>query len=441
MCGIIGYINPTKKYVARASDLIADMLAMDTIRGEDSTGIFKVIDKKVHWIKDVVPGYQFVRNKEVHKFLQGIGNASFVVGHNRWATRGTVSIDNAHPFEYENVCLVHNGTVMRSDKLDNSKKKHDVDSAMITKSMSVQGIQATTNAMWGAYSLVWYDNKTDTLHFLRNKDRPMWFLTTKQGIIIFCSEPHLGQWAAVRRGFDVIKVESTAEDVLYSFDSKVDFDVPAEQPMKPEIPVYSPPAVYKNPAWTETADELLINRLKILAKTFREKDVFRFSLNDFDEEQKQGRFVRIFGESPWNNDVTCTGNYSGPVESLYEVKTLLTGVVTSIGVSKKLRKVVLGLKDITITGEPDPFFGYVIPKDLKPKEKPKVHLSVVSSKSCALCSHVFTRANGDDPYLITDIDGIAKIVCVSCRIDRPNQGNDQQVGNDSYTEKEVHSWH
>lgn len=424
MCGIVGIINPTKRYAMKLTDLITDMLAMDTIRGEDSTGLFKVVDKKVEWIKDIVPGYEFVKDVEVHKFLTGIGNASFVVGHNRWATRGTVSLANAHPFEYEHICLVHNGTVVKNDKLDASKKKHDVDSAVITKSIATQGIQATTNALWGAYALVWYDATKETLCFLRNKDRPMWFLHTKQGIILFCSEPHLGQWAAVRRGFDVINVESTKEDTLYTFDSKQDFDVPIEEPMKAEVQHFLPPIRHESVDWGFN-----VEKLKNLLKMFRVGDTFKFSLNDFDEYQKQGNFIRVFGESPHNNLISCVGNYSGQIEPLYSTKTLLKGTIASLGISKKLKKVVLSLKDISITEEPDPFFVQVVPV-----EPAKPRLSIVSSKSCALCSHVFTRINCDDPYLITDVEGIQKIVCVSCKMDRPNP-------NDDLTDKEVRSWH
>ena len=437
MCGIVGIINTTQKYAPNVSTLIPDLIAMGTIRGEDSTGLMKVVGNKLSWIKSTDPGWIFIKGKKVNEFLTGIGAATFIVGHNRWATRGTISNDNAHPFEYEHICLVHNGTVTKNDRLAKDHKHGDVDSALIAKSLATQGVQLTTNSLWGAYSLVWFDSKENTLNFLRNKDRPMWFLHTEQGVIIFCSEPHMGQWAATRRGFTVTKAESSKEDTLYSFHNNETCAVPTEALMVAQwVPYVAPPP--SNKSYNETMSDDLKTRLRMLAKTYKNGEVFKFSIVDFDNEPHQGKFVRVFGEEPHKLDVNCTGNYSGPIENLYSTKCLLMGIITSIGVSKKLKKVVLGLKSISITGEPDPFFDSVmgVGQEPNPKREAKViplHPSgrILSGKACALCGHEFTRHDCDDPYL-TDVDGEKKVICVSCFMDRPLSEKEQQESNLSH---------
>ena len=423
MCGIVGFINTTNGYIQGVNGVIPDMLAVGTIRGSDSTGLMKVMGNKVSWMKDAVPGWEFVQQVKVDQFIAGMGSASFVVGHNRWGTRGEASAKNAHPFEHKHICLVHNGTVARVDDLD--KKGADVDSEMIAMSLASQGVQETTNHLWGAYSLVWYDSDKHTLNFLRNKDRPMWFLTTQQKATFFCSEPQMGQWCAERRGFKVLTAESSEVDKLYSFTDGN--GVPEVVEMAPIRKVWVPKTYPQAPdLFTEEERKAL----KLIARRYKVGDEFRFSLNDFDAEQKQGRFVRVFGESPWNNEVTCVGNYSGIVEELYTVKTLLSGEITSVAVSKKLKKVVLGLKKITITGASDPFF---VPGVSNPQHANPPKSNILSGHSCGLCSHVFTRNDGDIPYLIRD-GNVKQLVCITCYMDRPGVNGD-------FTEQERLSWH
>ena len=429
MCGIVGVINPTKGYIQGIGGLIPDMLSVGTIRGQDSTGIMKVVDNKVSWLKNSIPGWRFVQEKDFEAFLTSAGHAQFIMGHNRWATQGEVSSENAHPFEHGHICLAHNGTIFQTSEIYD--KSLNVDSHMITKHIAEKGIESTKNHLWGAFSLVWYDSIANTLNFLRNRERPMWFLHTKQKAIIFCSEPQMGVWCAERRGFVIERVVELPIDTLYSYSGETQRDTPTIVPME-RVWKRSPPSNNNNVFSLEER-----NLLKTLAHTYKTGETFLFSLNDFNDEGTKGKFVQIFGECPTNPLVTCVGNYSGPVEQLYSTKTLLAGTITSVALSKKLKKVVLGLKTITITGEPDPFFALeetIIEKGKvshkKAEEKPPI---VLSSKSCTLCSHVFTRQNCDDPYLVSD-KGVKRIVCVSCYMDRP--GN-----NPDHIEEEIHLRH
>ena len=104
------------------------------------------------------------------------------------------------------------------------------------------------------------------------------------------------------------------------------------------------------------------------------------------------------------------------------MKTLMSGTIASVAISKRLEKVVLGLKNITITGEPDPFFGggTIIEEGMV---SPVKNLPVVlSSRCCSLCFHIFTRQNCDDPYLVSH-NGGKQILCVSCYMDSVNKNS------------------
>lgn len=53
------------------------------------------------------------------------------------------------------------------------------DSEAIIIAISKFGIEETVKHLQGAWALVWVDTKENTLNFLRNKERPMWYSYTK----------------------------------------------------------------------------------------------------------------------------------------------------------------------------------------------------------------------------------------------------------------------
>src|SRR3990167_1087761 len=100
MCGIVAIISKGNKLPTFADDVFTDMLRMDSIRGEDSTGAFGITSKGVvDMIKGDIDGYRFVTSESYKKFKKRIyNNYQIVVGHNRKASKGAISPHNAHPF-------------------------------------------------------------------------------------------------------------------------------------------------------------------------------------------------------------------------------------------------------------------------------------------------------------------------------------------------------
>jgi glucosamine--fructose-6-phosphate aminotransferase (isomerizing) len=100
LCGIIGYIG-----FRNAKEVCVDCLKRLEYRGYDSVGI-SIIDKQQQVYKEVGEIKQF------EKTLPQI-NGNIGIGHNRWATHGAVTKENAHPHLSTNkkIAVVHNGII------------------------------------------------------------------------------------------------------------------------------------------------------------------------------------------------------------------------------------------------------------------------------------------------------------------------------------------
>ncbi|MFW3388445.1 UNVERIFIED_CONTAM: hypothetical protein RF648_20880, partial [Kocuria sp. CPCC 205274] len=115
------------------------MLYMDVVRGEHSTGVFAGfrLDKDnfaVQIEKAAIASDEYLRSaywkrvKEMRKPHATIQNSwsvtqpKFLVGHNRYATAGAINDRNAHPFNHEHITLVHNGTLDDQSLLPDHQK-------------------------------------------------------------------------------------------------------------------------------------------------------------------------------------------------------------------------------------------------------------------------------------------------------------------------------
>ncbi len=192
------------------------MLCLDTIRGEDSTGIMSVYkDKSFNFAKGVGTPWDLMKSGNMSKVFSGYAGA--FIGHNRAATKGKVEEKNAHPFIFEKFMGVHNGTLNSQYNLDDYKD-FEVDSENIYHHMNNNGIDETLNKLIGAFSLAFYDKEEHKVHLVRNDKRPMTYAFSDDAkTVFFASEGWMISIACARFGIKIREIKETEIGKLYSF--------------------------------------------------------------------------------------------------------------------------------------------------------------------------------------------------------------------------------
>jgi hypothetical protein len=196
ICGLIGVAGDLEY---KDEGLMKRLFVLDYFRGTDSTGLASIDGKgKPTIVKMATHPINLFDSKSFQSALSGYYSKAFI-GHNRAATLGAVNDLNAHPFQFGDIIGAHNGTLEKSSWASlefASGVKTDVDSAAIFACINEIGIEDTIKLMeegktsaTGAWALVWYDMKDDTMNFLRNEHRPLWWALNDDGDkLIWASE-------------------------------------------------------------------------------------------------------------------------------------------------------------------------------------------------------------------------------------------------------------
>lgn len=173
MCGIVGRAGRLKNDDER---VFKTLLLLDYFRGQDSTGVCVVSKKgKVDVLKIADDPIMLFQQKDFDNTVVGVSDAIWI-GHNRAATVGSTTRANAHPFKCDHITGVHNGTLEKSSFFDlgaRMENEYGTDSETVFQHIAQYGIDETVKRMQGAWALVWYDEKNETLNMLKNDKRPL----------------------------------------------------------------------------------------------------------------------------------------------------------------------------------------------------------------------------------------------------------------------------
>jgi len=194
MCGIVGYIGPKN-----GIEISLKGLKRLEYRGYDSAGLAALLGDKIICRKTkgkvVILEEQLSSNsKESH----------LVIAHNRWATHGEPSEDNAHPhFDcHKKIFLVHNGIIENYQSLKKwliekgHKFKSETDTEVIAHLIEeyyegnlLQSVQKTLNLLEGAYGLAIICEQEPDKLIVAKRGSPLVIGICAKGEYIIASDP------------------------------------------------------------------------------------------------------------------------------------------------------------------------------------------------------------------------------------------------------------
>lgn len=228
MCGIVGCVMKANiGFTKKPEDIFRELLYVDAVRGNDSTGIIGVEKSDAfHIMKEANPPEWFLPQwdaSQIKKDMWSHGKA--YIGHNRKKTIGKIEDETAHPFTVDdNFAMVHNGTLYNWNTLAEGV---DVDShalAIVVKpalsgDAPLEELPKVLAKVYGAYACVAYSQEKHKVFLFRNKERPLSIIETDDAWF-FGSEGLMVQWVLLRNGYSYpsLKAIPVNEDVLFTFD-------------------------------------------------------------------------------------------------------------------------------------------------------------------------------------------------------------------------------
>lgn len=215
MCGIVGVAGDINQDAEKAFKM---MLVLDVLRGEDSTGIVSVgkyNNAEVRVAKALGHPFNLFETKPYDKAMAQ--SHRVLLGHNRYATSGGISRMSAHPFEFDSVVGVHNGTLTNKHELLDADR-FKVDSENLYHVIDKRGADEAIKSAAGAWALVWWDKGEDVLRIIRNKERPLFICESDDGKQIFWASEMWMLYAALGRvGIKHSSPFQIKEDMLHTW--------------------------------------------------------------------------------------------------------------------------------------------------------------------------------------------------------------------------------
>lgn len=232
MCGLAGAFSVTP-LIPLELKILYRLSLLTHLRGEDSIGWIARNDKKISFKKkaahplDVLPYVFRTISEDVFK---DAAKPNMIGFHFRAATKGTISDKNAHPFSFQHILGMHNGTISWGLK---HEKEFETDSEALFKEINDAGIEATLKKLSSsaAFALVFIDRREGSLCFVRNDARPLHIAVKGQCLywasekrdLINALESSANPQVAPKESSDCF---TPADDVVYELPPFVLFSIP-----------------------------------------------------------------------------------------------------------------------------------------------------------------------------------------------------------------------
>lgn len=223
-------------------DAFKTLLIVDTIRGPHSTGVAG-INNNGDWdiIKKKGNAWDLFDCKDYTKVASSAKYA--LLGHNRYATKGKINNINAHPFEFEHVVGMHNGTIRGQHRLIDHTQ-FEVDSENIYHSINKIGLEDTLKVLDGAYALVYWDKRTEELVMVRNSERPLYYTYSEDNKTVYWASEQWMLYVSISRAGlkhnDVIEVKPCT---IYRFNIDMRYNGDPITTAVQQYKEYTPPAL------------------------------------------------------------------------------------------------------------------------------------------------------------------------------------------------------
>lgn len=196
MCGLLGIMG--RGILQRDREIFRDLLIISQFRGLHSTGVVAAtynydstippkfrMDKKAlssgEWLVD-----QATLPKHDQILEWTIGDV--FMGHVRWATKGAVNDDNAHPFAQKSFIGAHNGTLVTKKYQPTDK---GTDSELFFQDIEERGLTEVLSdlSVADAYAIEMLSREKQELTLARNEQRTLYVAVhTQRDVIYWASE-------------------------------------------------------------------------------------------------------------------------------------------------------------------------------------------------------------------------------------------------------------
>lgn len=258
------------------------MLFIDTLRGDDATGIcFVDTDQSATVFKEAVEACYFLQDGDLaKKFKSCTSHSKALLGHNRKATVGKSTDSTAHPFVYDDrYVFFHNGTLTNHKVFADT----EVDSEAFGQAVTVcegdiNKLSEVFAKAQGAWALVWYDSVKHTLYFTRNSQRPLTFIRLDNGDIAYSSEAWIATGPLARNAMKIKELVPLKEHVLYSISLTESHKLVLEEK---EIPKKVASTSSKTHGGTHSTGQISKKQAKITVERLESQNYMSFTVDDF----------------------------------------------------------------------------------------------------------------------------------------------------------------